>query len=161
MLTCRWIEFLLGILPLNLWRDFLIRSHVDRCPRCQAKLLNQDEARSLMITEEDTGVQVDLWPRISGAVKRQNRTGVPLLMMRRKWGYGLAGVLVVVMVGIWLLTNSFQGDLSPVEYTQTGFQIQYIKVRNQPAQVFHFQPADSHMIFVWAETEIKEEGYYE
>ncbi|MFC2157931.1 hypothetical protein ACFLT9_08855 [Acidobacteriota bacterium] len=161
MLTCRWIEFLLRILPLNLWRGFLVRSHVDKCPRCQAKLLSQDEARSLMVTEEDTGIQVDLWPRISGAVKRQGRRSAPLLLMRRRWGFSLAGAIVVVMAGIWILFNSFQGNVNPVEYAQEGFQIQYIKVRNQPAQAFHYQPADSKMIFVWAETEIKEEGYYE
>ena len=161
MRTCGWVEFLMRVLPFNLWRDYLIRSHVENCPHCQAGLLNRQEARSLMITEDDIGARINLWPKVRGEIQKQNPDRFPLLMMRRRWRYGLAGALLVFLVGVWLFTPLFREKGGPVEYAQKGFQIQYIKVGNRPARTFQFQPANSDMIFVWAEKESTEEGYYD
>ena len=39
---CRMADLLYAALPLRPIRDWLIRSHMEGCPRCQARLLSRE-----------------------------------------------------------------------------------------------------------------------
>jgi len=45
---CRTVELLYAALAVRPFRDWLIRIHMDRCPRCQERLLRQWAAASAM-----------------------------------------------------------------------------------------------------------------
>jgi hypothetical protein len=71
--------------------------------------------------------------------------------MRRKWWYSLAGALTVILAGALIYLGVDHRKSGTEIHNPESFCIQYIKVNDQPAQAFLFQPKDSDMIFVWAE----------
>ncbi|MGZ5496031.1 MAG: hypothetical protein ACXWFO_04680, partial [Candidatus Aminicenantales bacterium] len=66
MASCKTVERLYDALPLRAFRDWLIRVHMERCPRCQARLLSLDEAKSLIVGPGEVGGTEALWHRIAG-----------------------------------------------------------------------------------------------
>ncbi|MGZ8841970.1 MAG: hypothetical protein ACXW2M_10435, partial [Candidatus Aminicenantales bacterium] len=60
---CKTVDILYAALPLRRVRDWLIRIHMERCPRCQARLLSRDEAKSLLVGPGEVGGTEALWHR--------------------------------------------------------------------------------------------------
>jgi len=57
---------------------------------------------------------------------------------------------VVVMVAVLIYKTFTPSRIQQKELTKT-FQINYLKIENEPAQAFIFQPKDSDLIIIWAE----------
>ena len=79
-------------------------------------------------------------------------------MKGKKWGLGLAGTVTVFLAGLLIFFRLGQRRPDQENAYPESFRIQYIKVHDQPAQSFLFQPKDSNMVFVWAEKKLHKES---
>jgi hypothetical protein len=152
---CRTVERLYAALPLRPFRDWLIRAHMERCPRCQERLLSRDEARRLLVRPEEVGDAGSLWRRISEAACRAETATAPRGRGGRQvwqWSAAAALALVVAMAGLWLLRESGRPDLAArAAAPPDRLEIAYVKVGGQPAQTFIYQPLGTDTVFVWAQ----------
>jgi len=106
---CRTVELLYAALSVRPFRDWLIRIHMDRCPRCQERLLSREEARRLLVRPDQTGDAAALWRRISDeagrlapAPKAKGSGG------RLAWQWAAASTMaaVIALTGFWLLRET-------------------------------------------------------
>lgn len=154
MAYCKTVDFLYAALPLRPLRDFLIRTHMDGCPRCQARLLSRAEARGLFVAPGEIGDTERLWSRISSrvapGVREPYRQPAPAGAGWR-WATASALAAVVAVTGFWLLRQvegpGFDArSVGPAD----RFQIDYVNVGGAPAQTFVYQPQGTDTVFVWA-----------
>jgi hypothetical protein len=152
---CRTVERLYAALPLRPFRDWLIRAHMDRCPRCQERLLSREEARSLLVRPGQTGDAAALWRRISEeagrpapAPKAKGSGG----RLAWQWAAASAMAAVVALTGFWLLRETGGPGFDARAVTPAErFEIAYVKVGGAPAQTFVYQPRGTDTVFVWAQ----------
>ena len=154
MAFCKMVDLIYAALPLRPLRDFLIRTHMEGCPRCQARLLSRAEARKLFVSSDEVGNTEALWRRVSvlagtGAAVPERQPAVS--GARWRWAAAGATVAVVALAGFWLLReiNRPGFDMESIRAADR-FQIDYINVGGAPAQAFVFQPQGSDTVFVWA-----------
>ncbi len=151
MASCKIVDFLYAAVPARFVRDLLIRTHIEKCARCQARLVSRPEAGALFVRPEDFGVPDGLWQKVEG------RAGHVLTVPGRRapwarweWAAGAATLLVVAAAGFWLLRNVESGavraDFAP---PADRFEINYVNVGGAPAQTFVYQPQGSDTVFVW------------
>ncbi len=161
MASCRIINGLYAAIPLRLFRDFLVRRHLEKCAVCQARLVSRDEASALFVRPEDVGSVERMWNRVVDrtvlSAPSSNRS--PIAPVRRaplrlpwEWAAGAVTLLLTAAAGFWLLrgiqaTNGLPGAAS----VQAPFEINYINAGGAPAQAYVYRPNDSDTIFIWAE----------
>jgi hypothetical protein len=153
MVSCKIVSALYAAVPSRLFRNFLIRTHVERCGQCQARLVSRTEAEALFVKSGDMGAVEELWRRIERrtgpdtAVPEKTRAG-----LRWEWAAGAATFLVLAAASLWLL-RGVQTVAVRADYARPAdrFEISYINVGGVPAQAFIYQPKGSDMIIVWAE----------
>jgi hypothetical protein len=151
---CKTVDRLYAALPLRPLRDWLIRGHVEKCPRCQARLLSREEAKGLLVVPTQVGDSNALWRRISGEDGRV--AALPEMRPSRgslawRWAAAAAMVAVVVVTGFWLLREIERpGFDSQAIAPADRFQIDYVNVGGAPAQTFVYQPQGTDTVFVWA-----------
>lgn len=156
MSLCSIVDFLYGFLPLKTWRNFLIRRHLERCPRCQEKLASREEARSLLTQEASANPLHPFWPEIraglageSNKERDKQRVEKPWPRLRWRWAAFAAGFLVVGFMFFWLIRDFRPNTAAPAEDRSERFRINYLKVENEPAQAYLYQPLESNMIIIW------------
>jgi len=155
MLRCRLIDLFYSILPLKIWRDFLIRGHIEQCPFCQAKLTSREAARSLMMTEDHVSLEDSLWPQVQAGVvsskggrARENRL---LSQKRWRWAAAAAGLFIAGLASFWLLKGYRTEDMANGGKSPDRFRINYIKIEDKPAQAYLYQPGESDLIIIWVQ----------
>ncbi len=154
MAFCRMVDIVYAALPLRPLRAFLIRSHMERCPRCQARILSRVEARSLFVASDQVGDAEALWERVSSqaaceTVRLERRTDSAAAGWR--WATAAATAAVVAVTGFWLLREINRQGFDPESIRVAArFQIDYINVGGAPAQTFVYQPQGTDTVFVWA-----------
>lgn len=154
MASCKTADWLYAAIPVRPFRDWLIRAHMERCPRCQARLLSRDEAKSLLVGPGQVGGPELLWRRIAREAGRaaagpEIRTGRGTLAWRAASVAAMAAV--VALTGFWLL-REVERPGSDANAIPRGdrFQIDYVNVGGAPAQTFVYQPQGTDTVFVWA-----------
>ena len=151
---CRTVDILYAALPLRPFRDWLIRTHMERCPRCQARLISREDARGLLVSPEAAGNADALWQRIIS--RSDGPTAVPGPAPRReglawRWAAAAAMTIVVALTGFWLLREVERPGFDADVIAPAGrFQIDYINVGGAPAHTFVYQPQGTDTVFVWA-----------
>jgi len=151
MFRCKIIHFLFNVFPLKAWQSFLIRQHIQKCPDCQKELASMEEVRSLLIQESEGGSFEGEWLAIRGKLREEKRKEKHLFWPRLRWIGGVAGLLAVVAIGIWLYFSYTPHKSLQEKDLAERFRINYIRVENKPAKAFLFHPHDSKMIIIWAE----------
>ena len=150
---CNTVDLFYRAVPVARFRDWLIRSHIERCPRCQARLLSRDEALNLLVRPSDVGGVDRLWTAIVRQVRRA--PAVPRPIMGRgsyvwRWAAALAVVLAVALSGFWLLREIERSVPRDLTASVQRFEIDYVNVGGAPARTFVYQPQGTDTVFVWA-----------
>ncbi len=153
MFRCRMVNFLFSIFPLKIWQDFLLQKHIQNCPACQESLASLEEAKSLLVQEGEVGDLEGLWPKVKDQLPKEKRKERLFSQPRWGWAVGAACLLIVVLLSIWFYQLVPPGK-TPEEDITSPFQIKYIRIYDEPARTYLFQPQDSNMIIVWAEKDI-------
>ncbi|NIM58765.1 MAG: hypothetical protein GTO16_07445 [Candidatus Aminicenantes bacterium] len=153
MFRCQIVNFLFTIFPFKIWQDFLLQKHIQNCPACQENLASLEETKSLLIQGEDVGGLEDLWPKVKLKLAEQERKERFFQVQRLAWAVGAAFLVLAIVLGIWFYQLTPRGK-TPEEDIISPFQIKYIRIYDQPARTYIFQPQDSNMIIIWAEKNI-------
>lgn len=151
MFRCKITHFFFNIFPLKVLQSFLIRHHIRKCPDCQKELASMEDVRSLFIREDEAESIEEVWPVLKAKFSDKKEKKQIFLWPRLRWIAGVAGLLAVVAIGVWLYF-SYPPDKNPQEKDLAErFRINYIRIENKPATAFLFRPYDSKMIIIWAE----------
>ena len=153
MFRCRMVNFLFSILPLKIWQDFLLRKHVQNCPACQENLASLEEAKSLLTQEGEVGNLEGLWPKVKVQLTKDKRKESSIRQPHWGWAVGATCLLIAILLSIWFYQLVPSGK-APEQDITSPLQIKYIRIYDQPARTYQFQPQDSNMIIVWAEKNI-------
>jgi hypothetical protein len=156
MSHCKTVEIFYALVPLKSWRGFLIRLHIEKCPRCQASLANREAVGSLLVQEREVNIGRSLWTNVESALQKDpgeksiNERPVRLSFMRR-WGWAVAASFLFVLIAGFLLMKDFRPEgESSVAAIPPRFELEYVRVGGQPANTVVYQPQGSDMIIVWA-----------
>ena len=156
MFHCKTVEIFYALVPLQPWRDLLIRRHIEKCPRCQAGLASREAVGSLLVQEMDVNIGRALWTGVEAALvgdsggERMKDRAVPLPVMRR-WGWAVATAFLVVLITGFLLLKDFRpGGTASAAAVPVRFELEYVRVGGQPANAVVYKPQGSDMIIVWA-----------
>lgn len=151
---CNTVDLLYEAVPLRRFRDWLIRSHIEHCPRCQALLLSRDEARSLLVVPAQVCGAEALWPRISARAAQARRVPerpVATGTVVWRWAAVTGMAAVIALAGFWLLRQVEKPALSGAAIAPASrFEIDYVRVGGAPARTFVYQPQGTDTVFVWA-----------
>ena len=151
MLRCKIIQFLSTAIPLKVWQDFLLHSHVYRCEACSRRLATLDEVNAVLYPESDVEEFGEIWPAVKSGItdKKVERTGFSAF--RPRWALVTAGLVVFLVAGVVFYSILLHNGGSGERNREGNFQINSIRVGDKPATPFLYQPQDSDMIIVWAE----------
>ncbi len=149
MFKCKFIDFLFSVLPIKRWQDFLVRRHIQNCAVCRNKLATIDEARQLLIPENEIENLEGVWPAVKSRLDERRRQK-PQAQRRWRWAFAAAS-LIIIISAVWLYLAFGPGKGSPEPPFAEQFQINLIEIDNQPAQAFVYHPHDSKTFFVWVE----------
>lgn len=150
MIRCKIINFLFRVLPFRAFQGILIKHHFEKCPNCQNSLVKAEDARLFLELEkeEKSSEMVNLWPGISEKLCEGSGEKVRTSFFPKwRWAFVAAGLTIFIFIGFLYLNRP--GSLTASELDQ--FQINYIKVEEQPAGTYVYEPQDSELIIVWAE----------
>jgi len=152
MAFCRTAEFLYDALPLRSVRGWLIRGHMECCPRCQARLVGPEEARGLLVVPGRLGDPEALWRRISAARAAAAPQPEPARAgLAWRLAAGVAMAAVVSLAGFWLLREVERPGFDAMAVAPADrFEIDYVNVGGEPAQTFVYQPQGTDTVFIWA-----------
>jgi hypothetical protein len=146
------VNVLYDAIPLRTVRNFLIRTHMERCERCLARLISRSEVAALLVKPGDLGALETLGQKIdrrAGHALRCPETRP--FRLHWEWAAGAATFLVLVAASLWLLrgvrNGGLRADLAP---PAERFEIGFINVGGAPAQAFVYQLQGSDIVFVWA-----------
>jgi hypothetical protein len=156
MSHCKTIEVLYALVPLKPWRGFLIRRHIEKCPRCQAGLASREAVGSLLVREAEVNIGLSLWTGVetllpeASANEGMNAQAVRPPVMRR-WGWAAPAAVLLVLISSFLLLKDFRPEeAASAAAVPARFELEYVRVGGQPANTVVYQPQGSDMIIVWA-----------
>lgn len=163
------INLVYGILPFHAWKSALLRHHIEKCPACFELLASRAEVRRVLAQAEDMGRLESLWPAILERIQDIRPMPAPDILKARvplvsskspsagrywRWVAALAGIFLAVFLALWSVRyfRSFrdQGGGGAAVLDPDQVQINYVRIDNEPAQIFIFKPYDSHVVIVWA-----------
>ncbi|MDH4197148.1 MAG: hypothetical protein OEW05_07065 [Candidatus Aminicenantes bacterium] len=153
MASCRRIEFLYRAIALRLWRGWLVRRHIERCPVCQARLASREEVRRLLARPEGYRDVSGLWARLEHELARpsvKTETGFHPARPRWQFALGLLAFCAAIGISFWLLRDVRSAG-PRIPGASERFTLEYVRVGGAPAQAYVYQPSGSKMVFVWAE----------
>lgn len=155
MSSCKVVSFLYRLVPVRLWRAFLIRAHFEGCPHCQQELASAAEARSLFVQESDLNLACPLWGDIARSLAARDdeaaeKSGVLPGRRLGRWAWAAAGIVLVLLAGYWAWKGFRPDGRSPMPTAPVRFELEYVRVGGQPADAYVYQPQGSDIIIVWA-----------
>jgi len=152
-MKCQWVRFGYKVLPLPVWRAFLLERHLDRCPICQGRILDDETIRTMGITADALQAELALWPVPSDRLEmRKLRLG-----WRYAFGLSLAAALVWVAIEVSRFAPSpsalSKGAIREVEETDESqvFAVLTAEIGAEPARPVIFKPQQPGMTIVWFE----------
>ncbi len=153
------VNLIYRMIPFHTGKDWLLRHHIENCPACRKQLVSLEEARLLLVQADEVGDLGGLWPyvrtRIVEKAKDGEKSPLSKPAVAKIWRLATAVtiLLVALAVNFWLFRKPGPGTSGLDEPSPAGteqVQIHYVKIDNEPAQTFIYQPRDSHIIIVWA-----------
>lgn len=163
-LRCLLVDLSWRVIPLAAFRLWLLKSHLDGCPDCQARLADRREARKLF-PEPEARMVAGLVALVAGAGSRPAEgSSIRSGGKQKRWLVRLyagvtAAVIIVLLAGFgWYLSRQDTGSraLSGDDTNKTNIvssvSLEYVRSRGQPAATYIYRTGDPEMVIIWVET---------
>ena len=157
MMSCRLANRLASVLPSRMLRDNLLLRHMEKCPRCGARLVSKQEARSWLIGAGDVEDDPAFWPAVKGKV-RGRASGKPFepqpryLIVRRR--AAITALFLLVAVGILFIPKPVPETASPeIDRPPVRFRLNSIMIDGRPINPVVIQPRESDLVIIWADVD--------
>lgn len=162
---CKFIAFLYDLIPIQGFRDFLIKRYITECSICEKESAIETLLEEKLQIPEWIESEDSLWPQIREKVFLQEPLPSPhrqkvLRFMPRRWQWALAGLALLLVVAINLLiergfdAKRLQGELIATT-TAPRIIITHAEIKGKKAKPFVYQTQEK--CFIWFE-ESKSEG---
>lgn len=151
MLRCKIVHFLFSLFPLKIWQNFLIGFHVEKCEACRRELAGQDEIKALLYQESDVEDFREIWPDVKEKIVVSVGKRKALFSTRLNRAVATGSLMILILAGALFYSVHIRGGGSAEQSPGNNFRINSIRVGDEPATPFLYQPQDSDMIIVWAE----------
>lgn len=150
MLRCAFYEVLFFLIPLNIWRDFLIKKHFEGCRRCRLKLASREETLAYMIRPEEAESLFDFNANPPDFTERKKKDRLSSVGFLRRFGWAAAGLTAAAALLFFLI---FPGITPRTEEEKENgrFQLLSLKVDERPAQAYLYRPQGTELVIIWAE----------
>jgi len=156
MSLCKMVELFYALIPWKPWQGWLIRLHIEKCPRCQAGLASREAVGPLLVQQRGVETGHHLWTGFESALReglgregKRVRSARPLATQHWRWGVA-AGVVLVLIAGFLLLKKFRPEVAASAAAVPARFELEYVRVGGLPANTVIYQPQGSDMIIVWA-----------
>jgi len=153
--ACRWVRFGYRLLPLTAWRAWLLSRHMDRCPRCQSRALDDRGIRSLGVTPADLQEEPPLSPFAPASRVLPRRVAFHF-----RWSYAYGFVLAAAILWAVIAVSRVvppgiepQGTVTVAEASDEArvFAVLEARIGGEPARPVVFKPGKPGMTIVWFE----------
>ncbi len=151
-MRCKWVRFGYKVLPLSFWRAFLLERHLDHCPLCRDRILDDEAIRSMGTTASALQTESPLWP--VPLARPETRT------LRLDWRYAFGVFLAAVFFfGVVAVSRLFPPSILPEGQVFVNeavddacvFTVLKAKIGGEPARPIIFKPRQPGMTIVWFE----------
>ena len=103
------IDILYAAASFSLWKDALLRRHIEKCEACSSRLASREEARGILVQPEEVGPLDSLWPAVRSEILIKpvpdlaSNAGYRFSRSAWRWASAAAGLLVAVLATFWLV----------------------------------------------------------
>ena len=116
-----------------------------------SRVASRDEVKALLIQQDEVKDFRDLWPAVNSGIAEIEPEEKAEFSYDRRWAFAAACFVVVCLAAI-LVFNFLPKDRTHLDQQgEAPFQINSIRVGDEAATPFVYQPKDSDMILVWAD----------
>jgi hypothetical protein len=119
--------------------------------RGDSRIASRDEVKDLIIQQDDVKDFRDFWPAVVSGISAKKAEGKTEVSFYRKWILAAASIGALILAGFLFYAIFLKTGTLLEREGEAGFRIHSIRVGEEPATPFVFQPKDSDMILVWAE----------
>jgi hypothetical protein len=151
MYLCKVTHFFFKILPFKVWQDLLFCRHIQDCPSCQQEMATAEEAKTLLIQEDEMSLTGTIWPAVRMGLDQVLKKRRHLLQPSLGWATATAGLLVIIALGLWVIFGGFPTKAPIEQNIVERFQIKYLRIEDKPAKAYLYTVNEPKMVFVWAE----------
>jgi hypothetical protein len=105
---CRLIRFFYLLIPIHVFRDFLIQKHFDGCSVCQKEWVTDQGVHSLSSKPGWVEQEYSLWFRIQERIDAGEFTGARSIRRKTRfliprWQWALAGSVLLILIGLYFV----------------------------------------------------------
>jgi hypothetical protein len=158
MRSCEFYQFIFSSVPFLRIKDWVMRHHFDRCPRCRQELADLEEIRPLYSLLQPEKISPDLlWFKIKLRLeadrkeKREFISTKPFRPLRLALVSGLSIFLIIISLFIISGLHKKKSRLEAASSPET-LRIIRFEVKEKPAAPVIYKPFGSNLIFIWAES---------
>ena len=116
-----------------------------------SRVASRDEVMALIVQQDEVEDFRDIWPAIKSGIVEAEPERKAAFSLRRRWTFAAACFIVVCLAAIFVFNFLLKDRAHWDQQGEAPFQINSIRVGDDPATPFVYQPKDSDMILVWAE----------
>lgn len=163
-LRCLLVDLSWQVIPIAAFRLWLLKSHLDGCPDCQARLADRQEVQRLF-PEPEARIVAGLVILAYGTGSEQAEDySANFKAAGKSWPVRLyagvtAALIIILLAGFgWYFGRqgagsraSFSNDTNETKIV-SSVSLGYVRSRGQPAATYIIRSGDPEMVIIWVET---------
>ncbi|UCE41731.1 MAG: hypothetical protein JSV17_01685 [Candidatus Aminicenantes bacterium] len=116
-----------------------------------SRVANRDEVKALIVQPDDVADFRKLWPAVKSGIVEKKTGRKTRASFHRRWAFAAVFFVVACLAGVLVINFLSKNGTLLDQEGEARFRINSIRVGDEPATPFVYQPKDSDMILVWAE----------
>jgi len=117
----------------------------------KSRVAGRDEVKAVIVQQDDVRDFGDIWPAVKAGILEKKPERKMEASFYRKWIFAAAGMAAVIFAGFFFYTILLKDRTGFRQEGEARFRINSIRVGDEPATPFVYQPKNSDIILVWAE----------
>jgi hypothetical protein len=116
-----------------------------------SRVASRDEIKTLIVQQDEVEDFRDLWPAVKSGIIEIEPERKAEFSLSRRWAFAAACFVVVCIAGVMVISFLPKDRTLLDQEGESRFRINSIRVGDELATPFVYQPKDSDMILVWAD----------